>query len=221
MSDNGYEEYKKDLSRSLKSKEDSRRGKILLIVGACFLVYLLVILPFHAGNVSEIRGDEVKAGKEYYPIHVYYIEDLQILRAKTDTDGSLYCIAKFLDRDGKEWILCFTPGNDKRLAEHIQLTSSFEKEFDLTIKGYFQLGYLEDLSFGADSFYSVYAGKYADAEASNLLSLNADYLCERTENYTLAVLCRRGIPLGSLVVGLASVLFGGLLLIRNQKHKME
>ena len=221
MSDNSYEEYKRELSRNLKSKENNHSGKILLIVGTCFLVYLLVILPFRAGNVSEIRGDEVKAGREYYPIHVYYIENLQILRTKTDTDGSLYCIAKFSDRDGKEWILCFTPGNDKKLTEHIQLTSSFGKEADLTIKGYFQFRYLEDLPYGADSFYSVYADQYADAEASNLLNLNADYLCERNENYTLAVLCRPGIPLASLVVGLFGVLYGGFLLIRNQKRKMS
>lgn len=218
MSDNGYEEYKKNLSRSLKSKGNIRKGKILLIDGACFLVYLLVILPFHAGNVSGIRGDEVEAGGEYHRRHVYYIENLQILHAKTDTDGSLYCIAKFLDRDGKEWILCFTPGNDKELADHIQLMGSFEEELDLTIEGYFQLRYLEDLPFGANSFFSVYAGKYADAEASNLLSLNADYLCKKTGNYTLAVLCRPGIPLGSLVAGLSAVLFGGFLLIQDQKR---
>ena len=219
MSDNGYEEYKKDLSRSLKGKENNHRGKVLLIVGTCFLVYLLVILPFHAGNVSEIRGDEVKAGREYSPIQVYYFENLKILHAKTDTDGSLYCIAKFLDRDGKEWLLCFTPGDDKKLAEHIQLANSFEKELDQTVKGYFQLRYMEDLSFGADSYYSVYARKYADSELSNMLNMNADYLCERYENYTLAVLCRRGIPLLSGIVGLVGVLYGGFLLIRNPKHK--
>lgn len=219
MSDNGYEEYKRERSRNLKIKEDRHRGKVLVIVGALLLVYLLIILPFNAGNVSEIRGAEVKAGKEYYRIHVYYIENLQILRAKTDTDGSLYCIAKFLDCDGKEWILCFTPGNDEKIAEPIQLMSSIDKEIDLTINGYFQLGYLEDLPSGADSFYSVYAGNYADAEASNILSMNADYLCGRFENYTLALLSRPGIPLGSLVAGLIGVLFGGFLLIRNQKSK--
>lgn len=92
MSDNSYEEYKKDLTSSEKSKENNRSGKILLIVGTCFLVYILVILPFHAGNVSEIRGDEVKAAREYYPIQVYYIEDLHILRAKTDTDGKFFTL---------------------------------------------------------------------------------------------------------------------------------
>ena len=179
----------------------------------------MIILPFNAGNVSEIRGDEVKAGKDYYRIQVYYIENLQVLRARSDTDGSLYCIAKFLDRDGEEWILCFTPGNDEKLAEPIQLMSSIEKEFDLTISGYFQLGYLEDLPSGADSFYSAYAGKYANEEASNILNLNADYLCAGYESYTMAVLSRPGMPLWSLVSGLIGVLFGSFLLIRNQKDK--
>ena len=220
MSDNSYEEYKKELSRSLKDKENSRSGKILLIVGACLLVYLLFILPFNAGNVSELRGDEVKAGKEYHRIQVYYIDKLHILRARTDTDD-IYCIAKFLDRDGKEWILCFTPGNDEKLAERIRLTSTFENEFDITVSGYFQLGYLEDLPSAADSFFTVYASKYADAEGSNMLSMNAEFLCERYENYTLTVLCRRGIPLRSFVTGLISVLYGGFLLVRNRKRKTE
>lgn len=52
-----------------------------------------------------------------------------------------------------------------------------------------------------------------------MLSMNAEYLCERYENYTLTVLFRRGIPLVSLVTNLISVLYGGFLLIRNQKHK--
>lgn len=216
MSDNSYEAYKKDLSRNLKKKEDKHRGKVLLIVGICFLVYLLVTLPFRAGNVSEIRGDEVRAGKEYSPIQVYYFEDLRILHAKTDTDGSLYCIAKFWDRDGKEWLVCFTPGDDKKLTEHIQLASKFEKELNLSVKGYFKLGYMEDLPFSADSYYSVYGRSYADPEFSNMLEMNADYLCEKYENYTLAVLCRRGIPLLSGVVGLFGVLYGGFLLIRDR-----
>lgn len=219
MSDNSYEEYKKELSRSNGRKENSQRGKKLLILGAGFLVYLLVILPFRAGNVSEICGDEVEAGRQYHRIHVYYIENLQILRAKTDTDGSLYCVAKFSDCDGKEWLLCFTPGKDKELADHIQLASSFETELNLAIKGYFQLEYLDELPFAADSFFSIYAGKYADAEGSNLLNLNADYLCKSYENYTLALICRPGIPLGSLVVGLIGVLYGGFLGIRNRNCK--
>ena len=214
MSDNSYEEYKKDLSRSLKQKENKHDGKVLLIVGTCFLVYLLIILPFRAGDVSEMRGDEVKAGKEYSPIQVYYIEDLRLLHAKTDSDGNIYCIAKFLDRDRKEWLVCFTPGDDKKLAERIQRASRFGQELDLSVKGYFQLEYLEDLPFSADSYYSVYARSYADPELSNMLEMNAEYLCEKNGNYTLAVLCRPGIPLASIVTGLFSVLFGGFLLIR-------
>ena len=221
MSDNSYEEYKRDLARSLKSKENNRSGKILLIVGACLLVYLLVILPFHAGDVSEIRGDEIEAGREYNPIHVYYIEDLHILRAKTDDDGNLYCVAEFFDRDGKEWLLCFTPGKDEELADHIRISSSFEEEMDITVNGYFKLEYLDELPFSADSFFSVYGRQYADEEQSNMLSLNADYLCKSYENYLLALISRPGIPFGSLVAGLLSVIIGSILLIRNRKRKAE
>lgn len=219
MNDNSYEEYKRDLSRSNARKENSQRGKKQLILGAGFLVYLLIILPFHAGNVSEIRGDEVEAGRQYHRIHVYYIDNLQILHIKTNTDGSLYCIAKFLDCDGKEWVLCFTPGKDEELTDHIQLASSFETELNLTIKGYFQLRHLDELSSRMDSFYRMYAGKYADAEGSNLLSLNADYLCKGYENYTLAVLFRPGVTLVSLVAGLLSVIMGGFSVIRNRERK--
>lgn len=220
MSDNSYEEYKRDLSRSFK-KEDSRyRGKGLLISGTFLLIYLLVIFPFKAGNVSEIRGDEVKAGTTYGRVYVYYIDKLHILSVKTDTDNDrIYCIAKFSDCDQKDWILCFTPGKDKKLAKSIQLAGLFEKESDLTINGYVQMKFVEELPSGADSFYSISADKYADAEASNLLDLNAEYLCDTTENYALAVFCRPGIPLCCFVVGLTGVLYGSLLLIRNQKRK--
>ena len=221
MSDNSYEEYKRDLARSEKKKQDNYDGKKLLILSAFFLAYLLFILPFHAGDVSEIRGDEIEAGRKYNPIHVYYIEDLHILRVKTDDDGSLYCVAKFFDRDGKEWLLCFTPGKDEELADHIRISSSFEEEMDITVNGYFQLEYLDELPFAADSFFSVYGRQYADEEQSNMLSLNADYLCKSYENYMLALITRPGIPLGSLVAGLLSLIIGSVLLIRNWKRKIE
>lgn len=220
MSDNSYEEYKRELSRSQKKADRCYRGKGLLISGAFMLIYFLVIFPYKAGNVGEIRGDEVKAGDAYSRVHVYYIDKLQILNIKNDTDDErIYCIAKFADCDQKEWIICFTPGNDKKLEESIQLAGMFDKEPDLTINGYFRMEFLEGVSSGADAYYSVFADGYADAEASNLLKLNAEYLCGRTENYILAVVCRPGIPLGSLVIGLIGVLYGGFLLIRNQKRK--
>lgn len=220
MSDNSYEEYKKNLSRSNKRSWDLHRGKVLLIIGICFMLYLLFILPFNAGNVNRIRGDELKAGGTYDRVRVYYIDELHVLRAKTDTDnGRVYGIARFADSDQNEWVLLFTPGTNERLADLIRLSGSIESEFDLTVNGYFRLEPLEDLPFAADSFFSVYAGKYGNADGSNLLSLNADYLCERGDNYTQAALLRRGIPLLSLVVGLIGIFWGGFLLIRNQKRK--
>lgn len=220
MSDNGYEEYKKDLSRSRKKEKACYHGKSMLIGGTILLIYFLGIFPYKAGNVGEIRGDEVKGGGEYDRVHVYYIDKLQILYVRTDTDSDqIYCIAKFSDRDQKEWITCFSPGKDKKLAERIRLARSYDRVSDLTISGYFRMQSLEGLPDGADSFYSVFADNYADAEASNLLNLNAEYLCDKTENYMLAVVCRPGIPLGSLVIGLFSVLWGGTLLGRNQKRK--
>lgn len=221
MNETSYEEYKKNLFRNQKKHVGFRRGKVLLVVGICMLFYTLFILPFNADNACEIRGDEMTAGKAYNPKKVYYIENLQILCAKTDDDGEIYCIAKFLDCDKNDWIISFTPGRNKQLTEQIRLSGSFESERNLTISGYFLLEYLEDLPFEADSFYTIYGSKYADAEASNMLRLNVDYLCKRTDNYTLAVLCRPDIPLGSLIVGLIGVLYGGFLLIKNSLHQIK
>ncbi len=219
MNESSYEEYKKNLSHDQKKHDGLRSGKIRLAVGICLLLYTLYILPFRADNVCEIYGDEVKAGKAYYPQKVYYIENLQILRAKTDSDNNnIYCIAKFLDRDQNDWIILFTPGRNEQLAERIRLSSSFENELNLTISGYFQLQYLETLPFAADSFYTVYGSKYADTEGQNMLSLNAEYLCS-DGNYTLRILLRPGIPLASLVCGIIGVILGGFALLRNRSHK--
>ncbi len=219
MNEGSYEEYKKNLYRDHKKHEGLRGGKIRLVVGICLLLYTLYILPFHAENVRDIRGDEIKAGKAYYPQKVYYIENLQILRAKTDTEkNTIYCIAKFLDCRQNDWIILFTPGRDEQLAERIRLSSSLDNELNLTTSGFFQLQYLDALPSAADSFYSVYGGKYADAEGGNMLGLNAEYLC-RDDSYTLQILLRPGIPLASLVFGLIGVVSGGFLLFKNRSHK--
>lgn len=231
MEENSYEEYKRNLSRG----RGLHRGKVCIIIGACLLVYVLFILPFRAGNVSEIRGDEITAGKTYYPEKVYYIENLQILHTKTDTDnGEIYCIAKFIDCDQNGWVISFTPGRDERLAEQIKLFGSIENRSTIngysyqetsvnglnpTVSGYFLLEYLEDLPFEADAFYSVYGSKYADAEGLKMISVNAEFLCARYESYTLQALFRPGIPLASFVWGLLGVIFGVILLIRNRHHK--
>lgn len=225
MNGSSYEEYKKNLSRSQKRHSALHDGKIQLVLGICFILYLLYVLPFHAGDLGRIHGDELKAGnaygREFTPVKVFYADELHILRAKPDDtdDGQIYCIAKFFDCDQNEWILSFTPGKNKRLAERIRLADTFEGEFDLTVSGYLRMESLEDLPFEADSFLTVYGRKYADADVSNLLSLNADYLCDLDENYMQAVLFRPGYPLGSLIAGLVSTVWGISRLVRYRKQK--
>lgn len=220
MNESSYEEYKKNLFHDPKKRDGLRNGKVRLVVGTCMLLYTLFILPFHADNVCEIRGDEMTAGKNYYPEKVYYIENLQILCAKTGADDDqIYCIAKFLDRDQNDWVISFTPGRNKQLAEQIRLSGSFENELNLMTSGYFLLECPEDLPFEADSFYTVYGSKYADAEGQNMLNLNAEYLCKGYDNYTLQALLRPGIPLVSFVCGMTGVISGGISLIRNRFRK--
>ena len=220
MNENSYEEYKKNFSRERKKRNALHNGKWQLVLGVLFLLYTLWIVPFHAVDVHEISGSDMKAGKPYYPEKVYYIENLQILRAKTDAkDDNIYCIARFLDRDENDWIISFTPGRDQDLAERIRLSSSFETELNITISGYFKLEYLEDLPSAADSFHSVYGPSYADADGQNMLSMNAEYLCKKYDNYIYEILLHPGIPFGSLVVGLVSVIMGGYLLIRHRTPK--
>ncbi|MBD5482784.1 MAG: hypothetical protein HDR15_09765 [Lachnospiraceae bacterium] len=215
-----YEEYKKNFSRDQKKRDDLHSGKWQLLLGLAFLIYTLFILPFHADNVRDLRGDEVKAGKIFYPLKVYYIENLQILRAKTDADDDqLYCIAKFLDCDQNEWIISFTPGKNERLVQDIRLADRFDRELNLTVSGYFHLKPLEEFPSQADSFFTVYGASYANADGSNMLSVNAEYLCDRRDNYTLKLLLQPGIPFGSLVTGLVSVIMGGFLLIKNRSRK--
>jgi len=220
MNERSYEEYKRNQFRNQKKRDSLQGGKVRLVIGICLLLYTLFILPFHADNVCGIRGDEMTAGKAYYPEKVYYIEDLQLLCAKTDADDDrIYCIAKFLDLDQNDWIISFTPGRNKQLAEQIRLSGAPENDLDLTASGYFLLEYLEDLPFEADSFYAVYGSSYADAEGQNMLSLNAEYLCKREDNYTLQALLRPGIPLISFLAGMIGVLSGGISLIRNRSRK--
>lgn len=220
MNENSYEEYKRSLSRSQKKRDGFRSGKVQLVVGACLLLYTLFILPLRAGDVCEIRGDEMTAGKAFYPEKVYYIENLRLLRAKTDTDdGQIYCIAKFSDCNQNDWIISFTPGRNEKLAEQIKSLGSFESELTLTTGGYFLIESLEELPFEADSFYTVYGEKYADAEGQNMLSLNAEYLCTGDDNYTLRALLRPGIPLASFAVGIFGVIFGGIALLRNRPRQ--
>lgn len=222
MNENSYEEYKRNFSREQNRQYHFRSGRICFFVGIALLLYTLLILPFHADNVSEIRGNELKAGKQYYREKVCYIDDLQILRAKTDADDDdeLYCIAKFLDCDGNEWLISFTPGRNEELAEWIRIAGSLRNDFSeqpLTASGYFHLRYLEDLPFAADSFFSVYGSSYADGQ--NMLSINVEYLCGKYDNYTLQLLLHPGIPLLSLVSGILGTAVGGFSWVRNRSRK--
>ncbi|MCM1326407.1 MAG: hypothetical protein NC094_03415 [Bacteroidales bacterium] len=218
MKESSYEEYKRDVARGQKKRDGFRRGSILLVLSIFFVGYLLWILPFRADNVSEVRGNEIEAGKEYYPLKVYYIENLRILHADTD-DDEIYCIAQFADCDGKEWLLSFSPGSNERLAEQMKSAGRFSQEPDLTVSGYFQMQYFEDLPFKVDSFYSVYGRKYADAEGGNMLEMNAKYLCDKSGNYTWEALLHPGIPLLTFVVAVFSILFGGYSFIKNRSHR--
>ncbi|MCM1263490.1 MAG: hypothetical protein NC313_12305 [Butyrivibrio sp.] len=215
MNESSYGEYKRNLFREKKKRNGLCDGKIQFALGICLLLYTLWILPFHADNVRDIRGNEMTAGKNYYPEKVCAIEELQLLCAKID-DDQIYCIAKLLDCDRNDWVVSFTPGRNEELASHIiLLINNPGDELDLTVGGYFLLESLEDLPFVADSFYSVYGRKYADADGQNMLSMNAEYLCGVDDDYTLSALFRPGIPLISLIVGVVGVAYGGILLLRT------
>lgn len=213
MNESSYEQYKESQSREQKKRNGFRNGKIQLIFGVCMLAYVLWVLPFQAGNAFRLRGNELTGGKNYYPEKVYYIEDLQLLRVKTDAEnGKIYAIAQFTDREQTAWIISFSPGRNSEMTEKIQLSASLGSPSD-PISGYFLLKPLEELPAEADSFYTVYSQEYADGQ--NVLNLHAEYLCPGSDSYTLRALLRPGIPLISFLAGLFGVLSGGVSLIRN------
>lgn len=184
MNESSYEEYKKNLFRDQKKRDGFRSGKIQLVAGTCLLLYTLFILPFNADNACEIRGNEMTAGKTYNPQKVYYIENLQLLCAKTDADDDqIYCIAKFLDCDQNDWIISFTPGKNEQLAEQIRLSASFKNELNLTISGYFLLEYLEDIPFKADSLLNLRVLRInIKKNKMPLMRLNGGNVCSHPQN---------------------------------------
>lgn len=225
MGDDSYEAYKRNLAHGRNKRSGLRQGKLLLVTGACLLLYFLYIFPFSTGSAGEMRGGEMKAGSTYDRIQIYYIEDLQILCASADTDGDkIYCAAKFTDGDQNDWMISFTPGSDEALAEEIQdrvqYSSFFDGRMDLRISGYFQMQYLEEFPSSVDRFYSAYGSKYVDADGATMLNLNADYLCKKTDNYMLALLSRPGMALGSLVISLIGIIYGGILLVLNRSRQV-
>ncbi len=218
---NSYEEYKKNLSRSRTWSEKIYSGKVCLISGTCLLLLFLYILPFHAGNAHEIQGDQIEFGGLHDSQKVYYFEKLEILDAKTGTDDdSIYCIARFADCNQKEWIILLTPGRNESLAEQIRLFDSLLKvEYNLPVSGYFVMRDLSYLPSGAASYLSIRGQSFAVNDGSNIINVNAEYLCSRTDNYTLQAIKRPGVLLETLVVGLSGVIIGVILLIRYRRRK--
>lgn len=224
--ESSYEAYKNELHRKNKKRSNLRNGKVQLILGIAFLLYTLFILPFHADNAGDLRADELKIGDSYGRVRVYYFDRLEILEAKIDEDGSqIYCIAGFFDRDRNECFTMLAFDKDEPSAESIRLWDSLNRpDPNPTVSGYFQLKTLdmkkqEKDGSGAGSFLSVYSRKYADADASNILDMCADYVCGRTGNYTLIVLCHPGIPLISFVAGLTATVWGICLLLGSRKGR--
>lgn len=231
---NSYEEYKKNLSRSRTWRENIYNGKGMLIAGTYLLLFFLYLLPFHAGNAHEIQGDQIEFGGRYDPRKVYYFEKLEILHTETDTDDdSIYCIARFSDRDQQEWIILLTPGRNENLAENIRLLNSLQKGteqirlfdspqkegYNFTVSGYFLMRDLKELPSKAGSYLRNHGQLYAVNDGSNIISVNAEYLCSRTDNYTLQTFNHPSEPLGCLVVGLSGVIYGIILLIRYRRRK--
>ncbi len=217
MKDNSYEEYKKEFSRTQRKRDKFFEGKVCLAVGVFLLLLSLYFLPFRAYNAGELRGDELKTGK------VYYIENLQILHAKIEED-SICCMAKFQDKDQKEWLISFTPDGDEQLVNRIQTVKKVEQlfkpgdyhELDMETSGYF---YVEDVPSEASSYYAVYSGNYTETGDVTKLKLNADYLCRWDGNYTLEVLSRPGYILCGFVFGIIGIIWGGFLILKNRTGK--
>lgn len=217
MKDNSYEEYKKEFSRTQHKKDKFFEGKVCLAAGIFLLLLSLFFLPFRAYYASELQGDELETGK------VYYIENLQILHAKIEGD-SICCMAKFQDKDQKEWLISFIPDGDEQLVNRIQTVKKVEQmfhpgdcfELDMETRGYF---YVEDIPSEASSYYAVYSGNYTETGDVTKLKLNVDYLCPLGGNYTLEVLQRPGYILCGFVFGIIGIIWGGFLVVKNRAGK--
>ena len=211
MGDWFYEGYKRRLVAEEKRKDELLKGKIALLIGSVLLVLALILVPYHAHISSDISGDELQAGD------ACYIENLQILDARIDDDGEdIYCVACFLDKNQKEWIISFHPKSDEHLVKRITLAKSLGAELDIVTSGYV---YLYELSGTAEIYYSSHSKNYGTPNGENIIKLDADYLCDINENYTLAVLFRPGLIRASFVGGIFGIIYGIVLLLRNRARR--
>lgn len=220
MAGSSYDEYKKERSQYEKKKVGLHSGKICVAAGLFLFLFTLWMLPYRVRNIHQLRGDEIEAADDYSPRKAYQIDKLEVLEAKTETDGKIYAIARFWDSNQKDWIVLLTPGNDKQMEDKLKSFERSQKDGDeLTVSGCFLMRKVEVLSVAADAFYSVYGLEYANEDKSNMPAWNTEYLCTVNDNYTMRTLFQRGIPLYGFVTSLCSMLYGVVSLIRYRQRK--
>lgn len=211
MGDMFYNSYKRRFIAADKKRTRLFAGKLYVVIGILLLVWALISIPYHAEFVSEVSGDAMQDGK------VYYMESLQILDAKVDDDDqAIYCVGKFQDKNEKEWIISFNPGNDELVEKQILLATSLGTKIDVKTSGYV---YVDDNLGDAGTFYSIYSKNYADADEGNILKLQADYLCDISGNFTVATILYPGYIRGAFFIGIAGLLYGGFLLLKYRTPK--
>ena len=210
MGDWFYEGYKRRLAATEKRKEELRGGKIGLLGGSALVVAALFMIPYHAVKSSEISGRELQAGD------ACYMEQLEIRDVRVDDDGDIYCVAAFRDMNEKEWIISFHPGDDDHLIRRMEIGASLGTFSDIKIDGYV---YLYQLTGNSETYYSLRSKKYAESDGSNIIRLDADYLCDIYGNYTLEVLLRPSEAKRAFFVGGFGMIHGIFLLLRNLKKR--
>lgn len=209
MENQFYNRYKATSAATQKRKS----GKICLIVGILMVIGALLLLPYHAKNVNAICGDELKVRD------AYYIEDLQILDAQIKEDGkTVYCLARFTDKNQNDWFISFQPRNNEHLVNQINLAKRLGTKPDLTTSGYV---YVDDIPSAASAFYAVRCKSLSDQGEENILELHADYLCSASGNFILEALLRPSLIKQAFVWGVIGILFSILILFKYRKSKFQ